>query len=95
LLLAVELVSDAATREPFPADARIATRVAADAAEAGVMTYPIQGCVDGTRGDHILIAPPFTINSQLIGMLVEGVERAVADLDRVHAARLGGSSAHN
>ncbi len=95
LLLAVEFVSDAASRAPFPADAHIATRVAADAAEAGVMTYPIQGCVDGTRGDHILIAPPFTINSQLIGMLVEGVERAVADLEKLHVARLGGSSAHN
>jgi|HubBroStandDraft_5_1064220.scaffolds.fasta_scaffold40561_2 adenosylmethionine-8-amino-7-oxononanoate aminotransferase len=95
LLLAVEFVSDAATRAPFPADANIATRVAADAAEAGVMTYPIQGCVDGTRGDHLLIAPPFTINSQLIGMLVEGVERAVADLEKLHVARLGGSSAHN
>jgi adenosylmethionine-8-amino-7-oxononanoate aminotransferase len=95
LLLAVEFVSDAATRAPFPADANIATRVAADAAEAGVMTYPIQGCVDGTRGDHLLIAPPFTINSQLIGMLVEGVERAVADLEKLHIARLGGSSGQN
>ncbi len=93
LLLAIEFVSDAATREPFPADAHIATRIQADAMEAGVMTYPIQGCLDGTRGDHILIAPPFTINSQLIGMLVEGVERAVADLDRLHMARMGGASA--
>jgi adenosylmethionine-8-amino-7-oxononanoate aminotransferase len=93
LLLAIEFVSDAATREPFPADAHIATRIQADAMEAGVMTYPIQGCADGTRGDHILIAPPFTINSQLIGMLVEGVERAVADLDKLHMARMGGASA--
>src|SRR5580704_1455091 len=95
LLLAVEFVSDAATRAPFPADANIATRVAADAAEAGVMTYPIQGCVDGTRGDHLLTAPPFTINSQLVGMLVEGVERAVADLEKLHIARMGDSTAHN
>ncbi|MGA8038028.1 MAG: aspartate aminotransferase family protein [Candidatus Acidiferrales bacterium] len=93
LLLAIEFVSDAVTREPFPVDARIATRIQTDAMEAGVMTYPIQGCVDGTRGDHILIAPPFTINSQLIGMLVEGVERAVADLDKLHMARMGGASA--
>jgi hypothetical protein len=93
LLLAIEFVSDAATHEPFPADAHIATRIQADAMEAGVMTYPIQGCVDGTRGDHILIAPPYTINSQLIGMLVEGVERAVADLEKSHTARTGGASA--
>ena len=73
----------------------------ADAAEAGVMTYPIQGCVDGARGDHILIAPPFTINSQMIGMLVEGVEArcggsrpAASGADgRLHCAQLSGIGA--
>ena len=47
----------------FRPDARVAYRVQADALEAGVMTYPIQGCVDGTRGDHILIAPPYIITT--------------------------------
>ena len=61
LLLAIEFVRDAKTREPFPPDARMAARIQEDALEAGVMTYPMQGCADGTRGDHILIAPPFTI----------------------------------
>ena len=52
LLCGIEFVRDAKTREPFPADARIAQRIQEDALEAGVMTYPIQGCVDGTRGDQ-------------------------------------------
>jgi adenosylmethionine-8-amino-7-oxononanoate aminotransferase len=95
LLLAIEFVSDATFKEPFPADANIASRVQADALEAGVMTYPIQGCVDGTRGDHILIAPPFTITSQTIEMLVQGLEIAVADLNSLHAARPGGTSARS
>ncbi len=86
-------VSDVATREPFPPDAGIASRVAADALEAGVMTYPIQGCVDGTRGDHLLIAPPFTITSPTIELLVNGVEHAVADLEKLHGGKAGGNSA--
>jgi len=27
------------------------------------LTYPTQGCVDGVRGDHVLLAPPFVITS--------------------------------
>jgi adenosylmethionine-8-amino-7-oxononanoate aminotransferase len=93
LLLAVEIVRDAKTREPFPADAHMAARIQEDALEAGVMTYPMQGCVDGVRGDHILIAPPYTITSAMIQMLAAGLDRAFADLERTHLAGMGGTSA--
>jgi adenosylmethionine-8-amino-7-oxononanoate aminotransferase len=93
LLCGIELVRDAKTREPFPADARIAQRIQEDALEEGVMTYPIQGCVDGERGDHILIAPPFTITPGMIQMLAAGVEHAIADLEKSRMAGRGGTSA--
>jgi adenosylmethionine-8-amino-7-oxononanoate aminotransferase len=93
LLLAVEFVSDAASRMPFPAEAHIATRVQADALEAGVMTYPIQGAADGTRGDHILIAPPFTITTPMIEMLAGAMDKAAKELERLHTARMGGDPA--
>jgi adenosylmethionine-8-amino-7-oxononanoate aminotransferase len=93
LLLGVEIVRDAKTREPYPRDAQIALRVQEDALDAGVMTYPIQGCADGSAGDHILLAPPFTITSTMIQMLVAGLEHALADLEKTHLAGTGGSSA--
>lgn len=93
LLLAVEIVRDSKTREPFPADARMAARVQEDALDAGVMTYPMQGGADGDRGDHILIAPPFTITSAMIQMLASALDRALADLERTHLAGMGGTSA--
>ena len=86
------ILRDAKTREPFPADARISARIQADALEASVMTYPTQGCADGERGDHILIAPPFTITSQMIGMIAQALETAIGDLEKTHLAGLGGSS---
>jgi adenosylmethionine-8-amino-7-oxononanoate aminotransferase len=95
LLYGIEFIRDPQTREPFPADARIGARIQADALEAGVMTYPTQGCVDGQRGDHLLIAPPFTITSQMIQMIAHALEVAIADLEKSHLAALGGSSAHN
>ena len=93
LLWGIEFVQDKKTREPFPSDARIAYRIQEDALEAGIMSYPIQGCVDGTRGDHILLAPPFTITSAMIQMLAAGLEKAIAPLEKTHLAGIGGSSA--
>jgi adenosylmethionine-8-amino-7-oxononanoate aminotransferase len=93
LLWGIEFVQDAKTREPFPHEARIASRVQDDLLDEGIMTYPIQGCVDGLRGDHILLAPPFTITSSMIQMLAVGLEKAVAALEKTHLAGIGGSTA--
>jgi adenosylmethionine-8-amino-7-oxononanoate aminotransferase len=93
LLLAVEIVRDTKTREPFPVDARIAARIQEDALEAGVMTYPMQGGADDVRGDHILLAPPFTITPAMIQMIVAALDRALGDLERTHRAGMGGTSA--
>jgi adenosylmethionine-8-amino-7-oxononanoate aminotransferase len=93
LLWGIEFVQDKKTREPFPSDARIAYRIQEDALEAGIMSYPIQGCVDGTRGDHILLAPPFTITSAMIQMLAAGLEKAIAPLEKTHLSGIGGSYA--
>jgi adenosylmethionine-8-amino-7-oxononanoate aminotransferase len=90
LLIGIEFVRDQLTREPFPADARISARVFEDALEAGLLTYPIQGCVDGLRGDHLLIAPPFNIKSNLMQNIAAGLEHAVADLEQSHRAAVGG-----
>jgi adenosylmethionine-8-amino-7-oxononanoate aminotransferase len=93
LLFGVELLHEAKTREPFPPDAQIALRIQEDALEAGVVTYPIQGCADGTRGDHILLAPPFTITTGMIQMIAAALDHAIADLEKTHLADAGGSSA--
>jgi adenosylmethionine-8-amino-7-oxononanoate aminotransferase len=49
--------------------------------------------VDGTRGDHILIAPPYIITTAQIQMLAGGLEHAIADLEKTNLAATGGSSA--
>ena len=55
---------DKATREPFFKSDNIAEKVRQAAEAEGVLTYPTQGCVDGHRGDHLLLAPPFTISEE-------------------------------
>lgn len=80
LLLGIEFVSDRETREPFPRSARIAEQIRDAARAAGVITYPIQGCVDGERGDHILVAPPYIVSSGEIGIIAQALQSAVASL---------------
>jgi adenosylmethionine-8-amino-7-oxononanoate aminotransferase len=93
LLHGIEFVREQKTQQTFPPEAHMAARVQIDAFDAGVMTYPIQGCVDGTRGDHLLIAPPYTITSPMIDTLLRALEHAIGDLDRSHQAGTGGSPA--
>ncbi|MFZ0641036.1 MAG: aspartate aminotransferase family protein [Candidatus Acidiferrales bacterium] len=80
LLLGVEFVRDAATREPFRADMNIASRVYDAALRRGVLTYPVQGCADGARGDHVLLAPPFIISSDEIRFIAANLHEAIDEV---------------
>ncbi len=82
LLWGIELVRDAATRQPFPADVGVAARVYQAALEEGIVTYPIQGCVDGESGDHILLAPPFILSAEESKEIARGLEAALARVGR-------------
>lgn len=77
LLLGIEFVQDKATRAPFPKEENIAERVRQVAVEGNVLTYPTQGCVDGTNGDHILLAPPFTISPQETALIASALQGAL------------------
>ncbi|MHB8487252.1 MAG: aspartate aminotransferase family protein [Candidatus Acidiferrales bacterium] len=82
LLLGIEFVRDRKTKAPFPADHRIASRIYDAALARGVLTYPMQGCVDGTRGDHILLAPPYIISTHEIQFLAEAFHAAIGDVSK-------------
>jgi hypothetical protein len=80
LLLGVEFVRDRATRATFPPSAGIAERVRKIAYEHSVAVYPIQGCADGAAGDHVLLAPPFTLSEGEAAEIARALEAAVARL---------------
>ena len=78
LLLGVEFVKDKATREPFPREQNVTEKIRQACLEESVLTYPTQGCVDGLRGDHILLAPPFTISREECALIARALQSAVA-----------------
>ena len=82
LFQAIELVADRATKETFDPRHKLYARVKRAAMERGLMVYPMGGTIDGVRGDHVLIAPPFIVSDDELDLIVErlgqSVEAAVA-----------------
>ena len=85
LFWAVELVQDRATKAPFDPVARLHARVKRECMARGLMTYPMAGTIDGCRGDHVLIAPPFIVEDSHLELILErlhaAIDAAVASLD--------------
>jgi adenosylmethionine-8-amino-7-oxononanoate aminotransferase len=78
LLIGVEFVKDKAARAPFPREQNIAEKIRQACLEENMLTYPTQGCVDGLRGDHILLAPPFTISPEECALIARALQSALA-----------------
>jgi adenosylmethionine-8-amino-7-oxononanoate aminotransferase len=77
LLQAIELVRDRATKEPFEPDLRLHAGVKREAMARGLLVYPMGGTVDGRRGDHVLLAPPFIVEGSQVDAVVERLGEAV------------------
>jgi hypothetical protein len=82
LLAGVEFVADRASKQPFPPERGFAGTVGAAAARLGLLVYPMQGCVDGTSGDHLLIAPPAVITAGQIEWAVAQLRAAITQTQR-------------
>jgi len=77
LFRGVELVADRESKAVFDPARKLHAKVKAHALEAGLICYPMGGTIDGQRGDHILLAPPFIIGPDQIGELVDKLAHAV------------------
>ncbi|RFP86665.1 aspartate aminotransferase family protein [Rhodobacteraceae bacterium 63075] len=82
LFRGIELVADRQSKAPFDAGRKLHARIKAEAFAAGLICYPMGGTVDGVSGDHVLLAPPFIIEDDQIGELVDklglAIQRALA-----------------
>ncbi len=80
LFWALELVAQRATKEPFDPKLRVHARVKRAAMNEGLMCYPMGGTLDGVRGDHVLLAPPFIVEPAQLDELVDKLGRALRGL---------------
>jgi adenosylmethionine-8-amino-7-oxononanoate aminotransferase len=75
--MAIELVAARETKVAFDPALKLNLRVKAEAFARGLLVYPGAGTVDGVRGDHVLLAPPYIVSDEEIDVIVERLGEAV------------------
>ena len=90
LFWGIELVADKASRRPFPPFIKLSERIADKAMnhspDQGMTLYPGSGTVDGVVGDHVILAPAFNVDIEVLDLIVEitsdAICRALAEVSR-------------
>jgi adenosylmethionine-8-amino-7-oxononanoate aminotransferase len=83
LFQAVELVADRDSKAPFDPARKLHAKIKSEAMARGLMVYPMGGTIDGVRGDHVLLAPPFIVTeadlAEITGRLAEAIDAALSE----------------
>jgi adenosylmethionine-8-amino-7-oxononanoate aminotransferase len=59
LFVGIEFVQDRLSKAAFDPRLKIHAQLKVSGMQHGLLTYPSGGTIDGVRGDHVLLAPPF------------------------------------
>jgi len=76
LLLALELVQDRDSRQPFPPEKEAHNLLTDEAAAEGLVIYPRRP-INGLNGDHVLVAPPLIITEEQVAELLLRLDKAL------------------
>ena len=74
LFRGIELVADRGDKTPFDPSRKLHAAVKRTAMDKGLMCYPMGGTLDGRRGDHILLAPPFILDESHLDEIVDKLD---------------------
>jgi len=77
LFLGLEFVRERDSKSPFPPQLVFHKKFKQAAFDAGLICYPMGGTIDGQQGDHVLLAPPFIIESEHIEEIVSKLDQAL------------------
>ncbi|MBK0326857.1 aspartate aminotransferase family protein [Rhodobacteraceae bacterium F11138] len=80
LFRGIELVENRETKAPFDPARGVAGKIKKAAFQAGLICYPMSGTIDGKRGDHILLAPPFIIEETQLDELIDKLDDAISSV---------------
>ncbi|KAL9063371.1 MAG: hypothetical protein Q9161_009496 [Pseudevernia consocians] len=82
LFWGIEFVQNRETKRSFEPKVEFGYRVQRRAFDLGVAIYPGAATVDGVRGDHVLIAPPYTVSEVDLEHIVQVVREAYDAVER-------------
>ena len=76
----IEFVADRETKEPFDRSCCVFVRIRDRGFENGLICYPVGGNVDGVRGDHAIISPPYNATRPELEEIVEKFVRTCREV---------------
>ncbi len=89
LFVGVEFVSNPQTKEPLDPNLLFHSILKKTCQKNGLLVYPGGGTIDGTSGDHVLLAPPYIVDESHIEMIVDRLHKSIEDgLKTVRASRV-------
>lgn len=87
---ALEFVQDRDAKMPFTPMVQFSERLKRKALDLGLAIYPNGGTIDGIRGDHVIIAPPFNVTvaeiEKIADLLADAVNATLADMSQADLA---------
>lgn len=81
-MLQIEFVKDKTSKKPFDTKDRVSFQIQEKGLEHAISLYASPGTVDGVRGDHVILAPPFIVSRDEIDIIVN---KAASVFDEVLA----------
>jgi adenosylmethionine-8-amino-7-oxononanoate aminotransferase len=73
----LELVRERASKTPFDPALKLHARIKKEAMSRGLMVYPMGGTLDGRRGDHVVLAPPFVASESELAAIVQRLHASI------------------
>ncbi len=81
LFIGVEFVADRSSKDSFEPSEKLHNKIQKTAMDIGLLCYGMGGTIDGLRGDHILLAPPYNLDregqDELVEKFLEAVNRCL------------------
>ena len=81
LFWGMEFVRDKDRRESFPPSVGFGVRYQLTCFEMGVAVYPGSATVDGAKGDHVILSPPYNVTEEELRKIVEVMRTAYEKLE--------------
>ncbi|KAJ5249632.1 hypothetical protein N7489_000042 [Penicillium chrysogenum] len=82
LFWGLEFVKDKATKEPFDPKHGLSNKIQEKGLqpEHSVSLYGCSGTVDGIKGDHLVLAPPYIVSKEEIDIIVDTLEKIMKEV---------------
>jgi adenosylmethionine-8-amino-7-oxononanoate aminotransferase len=83
--IAAELVANRDSKAPFEAERKLFMKIRAQAMANGLICYPVGGNVDGTRGDIVILAPPYNASQAELDEIIDKAATSIKQVLRAES----------